>query len=90
MVDCGEFGAEFTVASMSDHLYMQHGRSVRARPLPLKFPLHRPKEYWLAFLQTSMSIDCPVEVCTERETINTNLRLHSMHWHVEDTIVVLN
>ena len=53
-------------------------------------PLHRSKEYWVAFLQTFMYIDCPIEVCTGREITYTNLQLHSMYWHVEATIVVFN
>ena len=43
----------------------------------------------MAFMRTSLSVDCPVEEFPGRETIYTNLRLHFMIWHVEYTIVVL-
>ena len=43
----------------------------------------------MAFLWNATSIDCPVEECPGRETICTNLQLHFMLWHMEDTIVIL-
>ena len=36
------------------------------------------------------SINCLVKGCPGRETIHTNLQLHYIHRHLEDTIVVLN
>ena len=75
---------------MVAHLHTHHISLVRARPIPPTLPLPLMREYGVAFPRMDMAIDCPVKVCPGRVTSRTNLQFYFMHWHVEDTILVIN
>ena len=47
------------------------------------------KNFKIAFPEKAAPRPCPVEVCSGRAATQTDMRFHLWHWHVRDTVVIL-
>ena len=88
-VQCPECELELTAGSLTAHRQAQHGKE---RPPQWATPHATPDPRLynrVSFPRASRSIGCPVEVCEGRVTTRTNLRIHFVHRHMWNTIVIL-
>ena len=89
-VSCRECGELMTAGYLTSHMMTQHGRVVetqwrcrspaagaRLRTFRMKFPVKGGPQ------------SCPVEGCSRRVATRTEMRVHLMHRHVLNTVVIL-
>ena len=77
------------VRSLKSHYKIRHGIGKGEHPKP---PPPSPEEvqtYWLSLSKIMAQLKCPVVRCQGETTNRTNLRVHFVHHHVKDTIVIL-
>ena len=85
--DCGE---EMAVGSLAGHRMTQHGKAAEERcSLKTLATGEDPRTYRMAFPDKGGPRSCPVEGCPGRAAMRTAMRVHFMHRHVLDTVVIL-
>ena len=90
-VICMECGVDLPSTSLVAHMETQHVILVCSVATTTLGMIHAPLvEYRSVLLRKSPSIFCLVEGCPGRATNSPNLRIHFMHRHVEDTILILS
>jgi hypothetical protein len=88
-VTCSICKASLAHSSIATHRRVQHGETTMSglyEPAPA---VGLPAEYRVSFPKTVSKIDCPIEGCPGRATSRANLRVHFMHRHARDTLVIL-
>ena len=89
-VQCREYGEEMAAGSMAGHMKTQHGRA--AEEIWIWTTSETGEELWtycMAFPSKGGPWSFLVERCLRRATTRTAVRVHFMHWHVQDTAVIL-
>ena len=89
-VECEECGEHLEVGSLSSHLMTQHGRAAgRRRQWSTPAEGRVPQEYRISFPAKGGPRTCPVEGCLGKLTTRTAMRVHFVHRHVIETVVIL-
>ena len=89
-VACEECGELLAVGSLSSQMMTQHERAAGRRCQWSTPAAGRvPQEYWMSFLAKGGPWTCPVEGCPGRVATRTAMRVHFVHWHVLDTVAML-
>ena len=89
-VACGKCGEMLAVGSLSSHLMTQHGRAAkRRRQWTTPAAGSGPQRYHKSFPEKGGPQKCPVEGCPGRVATRTAMRVHFVHRHVLDTVVIL-
>ena len=89
-VDCGECREMLAVGSLSSYLMTQHGRAARRRR-QWNTPAvgSGPQIYRMYFPAKGRPQKCPVAGCPGRVATRTVMRVHFLHRHVFNTVVIL-
>ena len=85
-VECGEF---LEVGSMSSHLMTRHGKAVGRRRMWTPQMEGGAKTYRMSLLTKGGPQRCPVEECLGDLATSTAMRVHFVHRHVQDIVVML-
>ena len=85
----GECGEVLAVRSMSSHLMNQHGKAASRRQLWNPQADGGPRTYKMSFPAKGGMRRCPVEGCPGALATRTAMRVHFVHRHVHDTVVIL-
>ena len=85
-VECGEFLA---VRSMSSHLMNRHGKAAGRQRLWTPQTEGGDKTYRMSFPTKGGPRRCPVEGCPGDLATRKVMRVHLVHRHVQDTVVML-
>ena len=89
-VACGKCGYILAVGSMPSHLMTQRGRAERRwRQWSTLSAGVRPQIYRISFPAKVGTRKCPVAGCPGRVATRTAMRVHFLHRHVLDTMVIL-
>ena len=89
-VVCEECGEMLAVGSLSSHRMNQHGRAAgQQRQWATPAAVRVPQVYQMSFLEKGGPLTCPVEGCPGRVATRTAMRVHFVHRHVLDTVVIL-
>ena len=80
-VACWECGVEIAAGSLSGHLMTRHGRAAPRRHLWAPQTTGGPRTY--------SRRQCPVEGCPGVSATRAAMRVHFVHRHVYDTVVIL-
>ena len=89
-VACGESGEMLTVRSMSSHLMTQHGRAAgRRRQWNTSAAGSGPQSYRMSLLAKGGPQKFLVAGCPGRVATRTAMRVHFVHRHVLNTVVIL-
>ena len=76
--------------SLECHLVTQHGRVSEARQSWITPSMgDGPGTFWMALPSKGDLQSCPVEGCPGRAATRTAMRVHFLHQHVLDTVVIL-
>ena len=87
---CPKCNMELTAGDLPSHIPAQHGvaqNNLRDTP---PHPLDEPMNYRASLLRTSCDIYFPVGGCSGRALIQSTLRIHFLHRHVQEALVVLD
>ena len=87
-VACGECGAEIASGSLSSHLMTRHGKAAPRRHLWAPQTTGGPRTYKMNFPKGSRR-KCPMEGCPGVSETRAVMRVHFVHWHVHNTVVIL-
>ena len=85
-LECGE---HLAVGSMSSHLMTRHGKEAGRRRLWIPQTENGAKTYRMYFPTKGGPRQCPVEGCPGTMETRTAMRVHFVHLHVHDTVVML-
>ena len=85
---CGECGAELAAGSLSIHMMTRHGKVAPQRHLWAPQTTGGPRIYKMNFPKGSRR-QCLVEVCPGVSETRAAMRVHFVHRHVHDTVVIL-
>ena len=88
-VACEECGEVIAVGSMSSHLMTWHEKSAARRHLWAPQTDGGPRTYKMSFPEKGGRRRCPVEGCPGVLATRTAMRVHFVHRHVHDTVVML-
>ena len=88
-VECAECGEQLAVGSMTSHLMSRHGKAARRRRQWTPQKETGAKIYRMSFPTKGGSWRCPVEGCPGTLATRTAMRVHFVHRHVQDTVVML-
>ena len=88
-VACGECGAEIAAGSMSSHMMTRHGKATTRRHLWTPQTAREPRLYKINFPAKDGRRQCPVEGCPGVSATRVAMRVHFVHRHVHDTVVIL-
>ena len=89
-VACGECGEMLAVGSLSSHLMTQHVRAAgRRRQWNTPSAVSGPQSYRMSFPAKGGPQKFPVAGCSGRVATRTEMRVHFVHRHVLDTVVIL-
>ena len=78
------------MGSMALHLQTQHGKSTGGRRNWCNMPPGgEPRIYKMAFPATGGARNYLVEGCRGRAATWTEIRVHFLHRHVQDTVIIL-
>ena len=88
-VACGECGTVIAVGSMSSHLMTRHGKSATRRHLWSPQTNGGPRTYKMHFPAKGGRRRCPVERCTGVLATRAAMRVHFVHQHVHNAMVIL-
>ena len=88
-VACGECGEVLAVGSMSSHLMTRHGNVAARRQLWTPQTDGGPRTYKMSFPANGEPRRCPVEGCPGAVATRTAMRVHFLHRHVHDTVVMM-
>ena len=88
-VACRECGAELAAGSLSSHLMTRHGKAAPRRHFcPPPQTTGGPRTYKMNFPRGSRQ-QCLVEGCPGVSATRAAMRVHFVHRHVHDTMVIL-
>ena len=85
---CRECGAELAAGSLSSHLMTRHRKAAPRRHLWAPQTTGGPRTYKLSFPKGSRR-QCLVEGCLGVSETRAVMRVHFVHRHVHDTVVIL-
>ena len=88
-VKCLECGELLAVESILSHLMTRHGKAAGRRRLWTPHTESGANTYRMSFLTRGGPRRCPVEGCPGTLATRTAMRVHFVHWHVQDTVVML-
>ena len=88
-IECVECGELLAVGSISSHLMTQHGKAAGRQSLWIPHTERGAKTYRMSFPKKGRLRRCPVEGCPWVLETQTAMRVHFMHRHVQDTVVML-
>ena len=89
-VACGECGEMLEVGSLSSHLMTKHGRAAgRQRQCTTPAAGRGSQSYRMSFTAKGGPQKYPMEGCMGRVATRTTMRVHFVHRHVLDTVVIL-
>ena len=89
-VHCREYREEMAAGSIASHMMTQHGQVAEARRIWKTLATgERKRTYQMDFLAKGGPRICLVEGCLGRAATRTEMRVHFLHWHVLDTVVIL-
>ena len=88
-VACGECGAVIAVGSMLSHLMTRHGKAATGRHLWATQTNWNPRTYKMHFPAKGGPRRCPVERCPGVLATQVAMRVHFVHRHVHNTVVIL-
>ena len=88
-VVCGESGTVITVGSMSSHLMTRHGKAATRRHLWAPQTNGGPMMYKMYFPAKGGHRRCLVERCLGVLATQAEMRVHFLHRHVHNTVVIL-
>ena len=89
-VECEDCSEQLAVGSMLSHMMTRHGKAAgqrRQRKTPKED--RAPQEYRMYFPEKGGPQRCPVEGCPGKLATRTAMRVHFVHRHVLDTVVIL-
>ena len=87
-VTCGGCGAELAAGSLSSHLMTRHGKAAPRRHLWDPQTTGGPRTYQMSFPKGSRR-QCPVGGCLGVSETRAAMRVHFVHRHVHDRVVIL-
>ena len=89
-VSCRECGELMAAGSLTSHLMTQHGRVAQTRRI-WRTPSAGagPRTFRMTFLAKGGPQSCPVEGYPSRVATRTAMRVHFLHQHVLNTVVIL-
>ena len=89
-VACGKCGEMLEVGSLSSHLMTQHASAEeRQRQWTTTAARSGPQSYQMSFPTKGGPHKCPVEGCPGRMATRTAMRVHFVHRHVLNTVVIM-
>ena len=89
-VEVGKCGELLAAGSLSSHLLTQHDRAVvKRRQWSTPSAETIPQTYRMSFLAKKGPRKFPMAGCPGRMVTRTEMRVHFVHWHVLDTVVIL-
>ena len=88
-VACGECGAELAAGSLSSHMMARHGKAAPRQHLWAPQTTGGPRVYKINFPTKGGRRQCPVEGCPGVSETRAAMRVHFVHRHVHDTVVIL-
>ena len=89
-VECKEFGFQLVVGSLSIHLMTRHGKAAgQRRQWTTPTEGRVSQEYWISFPAKGGPRRYPMEGCPGKLATRTAMRVHFVHWHVLDTVLIL-
>ena len=86
---CGECGAELAAGSLSSHMMTRHGKAAPRQHLWAPQTTGGPRIYKTNFPTKGGRQQCPVEGCLGVSESRAAMRVHFVHRHVHDTVVIL-
>ena len=89
-ISCSKYKEMLAAGSLSSHMMTKHGRGVEIR-LQWNTPAAGtgPQTYRMTFLEKGGPRNYPVVGCLGRMATRTAMRVHFVHWHALDTMIVL-
>ena len=89
-VQCRECGEEMAAVSMAGHMKTKHGQATEERwSWTTSDTGEELQTYRMEFIAKGGPRSCPVEGCPGRAATRTAIRVHFLHRHVRDTVVIL-
>ena len=88
-VACGECGTVIAAGSMSSHMMTRHGKAATWRHLWAPQTNGGPRMYKMHFPAKDCRRRFPVEGCPAVLATRAVMRVHFVHWHVHNTVVIL-
>ena len=89
-VQCRECGEEMSDGYMAGQIKTQHRRASEHRWIwTTSSTGEEPRTYPMAFPAKGGPRGCPVERCLGRAAARTAMRIHFLHQHVRDAVVIL-
>ena len=88
-VACGECGTVITAGSMSSHMMTRHGKAATRRHLWAPQTNGGPRLYKMSFPMKDGRRRCLVEGCPGVSATRAAMRVHFVHRHIHDTVVIL-
>ena len=88
-VECAECGEQLAVGSMSSHLMNQYDKVAGRRRQWTPQTEAGSQVYRMSFLTKGGPRRCPMEGCPWKQGTRTSMRVHFVHRHVLDTMVML-
>ena len=88
-VECVECGEHLAVGSMSSHLMTRHGKAAGRRRLWTTQKETGDQIYRMSFPTKGGPRQCPVEGFPGTLATRTEMRVHFVNRHVQDTVVML-
>ena len=88
-IECMECGELLAVRSMSSHLMTRHGKAAGRQRLWTPQTESGTKMFRVSFLTKGGPRRYPVEGRPGTLAMRTAMWLHFVHWHIQDTVVIL-
>ena len=85
----GECGTEIAAGSMSSHMMTRHGKAATRQHFWSPQTAGEPRLYKMRFPARDGRRQCPVEGCPGVSATQAAMRVHFVHRHVHDTVVIL-
>ena len=89
-VQCNNCSEDMALGSLEGPMRTQHGRAMERISSWEAVPIHDEQQaYRMAFPTAGGPRDYPVEGCLGHVATRTAMRVHFLHRHVRDTVVIL-
>ena len=89
-VSCRTCGEMMSAGYLASYLMTQHGRLTEVRQSWITLDVGAgPRTFRIAFPAKGGPRSCPVEGCPGRAAMKTMMRVHLLHRHFLDTVVIL-
>ena len=89
-VQCSKYRDKMAAGSLAGHMMTQHGQASEERWSWEKLATgEEPRKYRMEFLAKGGPRIYPVEGCPGKAATRTAMRVHFLHLHVLDTVVIL-